>query len=243
MSISVLNSDAGLAGTTLLNGESAQTVTGLKTFDRDPSAPFAVSSGSAVVTNLDADTVDGVHAADFVSSASTQVANRVLAGPTTGADAAPTFRALVTADMPAAIKAKAYKAAAQSIADNTATVITLDTEIFDTDTIHDTVTNNSRLTCKTAGNYTIVATIRWGNQNNGQRRTEILKNGSVVLAEAESQAPGSGNGTVRQTVSAIEDLAVNDYVEIRVLQDRGGATDVEAAGSRTPSLAMVRNGA
>jgi hypothetical protein len=60
-SISVLNTDAGLSGKTIANTEDAQTVTGLKTFDRDPNPPFAVSSGSAVVTNLDADKLDGVN--------------------------------------------------------------------------------------------------------------------------------------------------------------------------------------
>lgn len=59
MSISILNTDAGLSGTTLLNAESAQTVTGAKTFDRDPNPPFVVTSGSAVVPNLDADKWDG----------------------------------------------------------------------------------------------------------------------------------------------------------------------------------------
>jgi hypothetical protein len=59
VAISVLNTDAGLSATTLVNAESAQTVTGLKTFDRDPNPPFAVSASSAVVTNLDADKLDG----------------------------------------------------------------------------------------------------------------------------------------------------------------------------------------
>lgn len=36
-----------------------RTVTNLFTFDRDPSAPFAVSASSAKVTNLDADLLDG----------------------------------------------------------------------------------------------------------------------------------------------------------------------------------------
>lgn len=62
MSISVLNTDATLTGKTIATLENAETVTGLKTFDRDPSAPFAVTSGSAVVANLDADKVDGYEA-------------------------------------------------------------------------------------------------------------------------------------------------------------------------------------
>lgn len=39
----------------------AATITALHTYDRDPSAPFAVTASSAVVTNLDADLVDGQH--------------------------------------------------------------------------------------------------------------------------------------------------------------------------------------
>ena len=64
MSITVLNTDAGLSAKTIVNAEDGQTVTGLKTFDRDPSAPFAVSANSAVVTNLNADMVDGAHYAE-----------------------------------------------------------------------------------------------------------------------------------------------------------------------------------
>jgi hypothetical protein len=59
VSITVLNTDAGLSGKTVANLEDAQTVTGAKHFDRDPSAPFTVSANSAVVTNLDADKIDG----------------------------------------------------------------------------------------------------------------------------------------------------------------------------------------
>jgi hypothetical protein len=68
MAINVLNTDAGLSGKTLVNAEDAQTVTGLKTYDRDPNPPFAVASGSAVVPNLDADKLDGVEGASFVRS-------------------------------------------------------------------------------------------------------------------------------------------------------------------------------
>lgn len=42
-----------------VNLSDAQTITPLKTFDRNPSAPFAVTAGSAVVANLDADLLDG----------------------------------------------------------------------------------------------------------------------------------------------------------------------------------------
>jgi hypothetical protein len=64
MSISVLNTDAGLSGKTLVTAEGSTTQTGLITFDRDPNPPFAVSANSAVVPNLDADSVDGADYAE-----------------------------------------------------------------------------------------------------------------------------------------------------------------------------------
>lgn len=55
MSISVLNTDAGLSGKTIVNAEDTQTLTGAKTFDLDPNPPFVVTSGSGQVTNLRAE--------------------------------------------------------------------------------------------------------------------------------------------------------------------------------------------
>jgi hypothetical protein len=66
MSISVLNTDAQLSASTILTEEDSATIEGLHTFDRDPNAPFAVSSGSAVVSNLDADKLDGLDSTGFL---------------------------------------------------------------------------------------------------------------------------------------------------------------------------------
>ncbi len=73
MSISILNTDAGLSGKTVLTAEGTHTITGALTFDRDPSAPFIVSASSAVVTNLDADLLDGKHSTSFMLLDGTQV--------------------------------------------------------------------------------------------------------------------------------------------------------------------------
>lgn len=48
-----------------VDGASSWTQTGLITFDRDPLAPFAVDPSSAVVTNLDADKLDGLDSTAF----------------------------------------------------------------------------------------------------------------------------------------------------------------------------------
>lgn len=65
--VTVTNTDAGLSGKTLSVCETDQTISGAKTFNRAPNAPFAVQSGSAVVTNLDADKLDGQEGAYYLA--------------------------------------------------------------------------------------------------------------------------------------------------------------------------------
>lgn len=55
MSISVLNTNANLSGKTIMAAENADTITGLKTFNRGAAAPFAVDAASTKVANLAVD--------------------------------------------------------------------------------------------------------------------------------------------------------------------------------------------
>ena len=57
--IQVTNTDSDLSGNTLLTEERPYTITGLHTYNRGSSPPFAVASGAAKVDNLDADKLDG----------------------------------------------------------------------------------------------------------------------------------------------------------------------------------------
>lgn len=57
--VAVANTSSGLSGKTVMLAESDQTVTGLHTYSRSTSAPFAVNAGAAKVDNLDADKLDG----------------------------------------------------------------------------------------------------------------------------------------------------------------------------------------
>lgn len=67
--INVNNSSASLSGKTLVTVEDPWTITGLYTFSRSTSAPFAVNSGAAAVTNLDADKLDGQHGSYYTNAA------------------------------------------------------------------------------------------------------------------------------------------------------------------------------
>lgn len=68
MSVQVTNTTSSLSGKTLLKAEDAQTIDGLKTYDRGGSAPFACVSGAAKVSYLDADKLDGQEGAYYTDA-------------------------------------------------------------------------------------------------------------------------------------------------------------------------------
>lgn len=70
--VAIANTTANISGKTVILAERDHTITGSWTFDRDPSAPFTVTANSAVVTNLDADKVDGKHSTDVLLLDGTQ---------------------------------------------------------------------------------------------------------------------------------------------------------------------------
>lgn len=142
--------------------------------------------------------------------------------------------------------ARVTHSANQATVTSTPITLAFNTEIFDQDglggsTIHDTVTNNSRLTCKVAGIYLITANIEWGASASGYRSVQILQNGASLVAEDIRTATGSGTSEI-QIVTAIYSLAVNDYVEVKVNQASGGALNVTATTGRSPIFSMVRVG-
>lgn len=97
-----------------------------------------------------------------------------------------------------------------------------DAETADNDAIHDNATNNSRLTCKTAGLYVISAQIGLSSPTSGHQFT-IRKNGSA--ADVDRLAYSSNANSTwweNTTATCIADLAVNDYVELLNLSTPGG---------------------
>lgn len=126
----------------------------------------------------------------------------------------------------------------QSIPNGTVTTLAFNTESFDTDAIHDTVTNNSRLTCKTAGVYAIFGGLRFASNATGRRFALILLNGITNIAVYSSNADAGGQH--QMTISHMYKLAVNDYLELQVLQTSGGALNVDTSSDHSPMFGMMK---
>lgn len=136
------------------------------------------------------------------------------------------------------IGARVYNSANISVGDAAWAVLTFNTERFDTDGIHSTVSNTGRLTATRAGVYAITGHVQFAGNGTGLRGLDIQLNGTTTIA---SSFGGPGNTAADNlSVAAIYELAATDYVGLRVYQSSGGSLNVNAAGNYSPEFSMVR---
>jgi len=133
----------------------------------------------------------------------------------------------------------------QSITSAVETSLAFNTERFDqagnaADTMHDNVTNNSRLTCRYAGVYQITAHVEWATTPTTSAYIRIRLNGATNIA-----MNGFSGGTIdyrQMHVSTLYAMAVNDYVEVRVNQGSGAGVNINSTANYSPEFMMVRVG-
>lgn len=122
-----------------------------------------------------------------------------------------------------------YQSTAQtSQAVNTWNTTTFTSELFDTDTMHDNVTNTSRITVPIAGKYLIIGGVGVDPANvtgPSESYGRIILNGGTVnnYGLSNNYVPSTGT-TVYVTCVALMSLAANDYVELQVFVTGSGGT-------------------
>lgn len=136
------------------------------------------------------------------------------------------------------ISCRVTKASATSFTTGTQAAIAFDTELWDNDTIHDNATNNTRLTCRTAGKYWVWGQVRVQSNSAGQRELAILLNGTSFWAVDQRAACPSAATDV--TVGTFMNLAVGDYVELYFDQTSGSTLNIERWAEWSPEFMMVR---
>lgn len=132
--------------------------------------------------------------------------------------------------------ARVYNSAALTIANNTPTALTFNSERFDIAGMHSTSSNTSRLTVPTGcgGKYRIGAHIQWASNASGNRAVWLYANGATVCA-VEEKTPFSG-AAISMSVSTLWTLAAGDYVEVYVQQTSGGSLNVNVASAYSPEF-------
>lgn len=116
-----------------------------------------------------------------------------------------------------------------AIATGAWTAIGFDGEDYDlgtADGMHDTVTNNTRITCRVAGLYTLTANVCWNANAVGSRGARFRLNGAgFPYAEVELAANVAANFT-QLNLAAQMRLVAGDYVEVEAAQTSGGGLTV-----------------
>lgn len=133
--------------------------------------------------------------------------------------------------------ARAYHNTTQSLNNSTATALLLNSEEYDTDSIHSTVTNTSRLTVPAGmggywyfkGSCTIVA-----GGSAGNRAIWLRKNNADVIGT--SIGNGSTNVEVKFETSAVLNLVATDYIELFGFQVSGAGLNYGSATDEAHTL-------
>ena len=113
---------------------------------------------------------------------------------------------------------------------NTATwtSITFSAEEFDTDGLHSTATNTSRITIPTGmdGYYNITGTAYFASSTATQIQARLLRNGTAIPGAREKKNPTSGQDAMATVSSGTIYLAAGNYIEMQCYQDSGGALSI-----------------
>jgi hypothetical protein len=134
--------------------------------------------------------------------------------------------ALLTTKVP---KIRTYNSAVQSISDSVSTAITFNTNDtnIDTDSMHSTVTNTSRITFNTAGVYSIGAIADFDFNTAGSYRVlEIQINGGTHLTPSLYGSEATNNNQPHLQASGVYYFSAGDYIQAIITQVSGGSINI-----------------
>jgi len=182
------------------------------------------TSGTVTITNSMATAIDAK--GDLIAGTGADAFDRLAVGTngqvlTADSTASTGMKWATASSTPTFVGCSVYSTAGVTIPNATATVVTWNSEYFDTDGYHSTSTNTGRITIPSgkAGKYLIIGAISCDPLGaTGRRSAAVYKNGTI-FAQTESTPGASTYPTIN--LSVIMDLAVGDYVDYRIYQTSG----------------------
>lgn len=132
-----------------------------------------------------------------------------------------------------------YRSAVQTIATSTQTIILFNQEMFDTDSQHDSVTNNDRITFNTAGVYSMSAHVRWQGNANGDRKIEIWMNNLTIIASTEDSVDQSDDFS-QMVARAAWKVTAGEYANVQVSQNSGSSLQILLNPEFSPHFCTAR---
>lgn len=128
---------------------------------------------------------------------------------------------------------RVYNTTTQTIPTATLTTLTFNTERFDTQAMHSTVSNTSRITIATGwgGLYLFGAVVGWAVGSSNSRGIFILLNAGTILISGPSQL-GEGVLASSMETTTLYSCVAGDFFELQVYQNSGGNLATQAGSSQ-----------
>ena len=123
--------------------------------------------------------------------------------------------------------------AVQSIAHNTFVAVGFNKTIYDPFSIHNDVTNNSRLTLPFSGQWWFWASLAYASGGTGYRMIQFKLNGATNFDADRRDAVGSTVFTYCNLGAGIE-VTAGDYMELMAKQTQGSARNTVVEDSASP---------
>lgn len=128
----------------------------------------------------------------------------------------------------------------QTMANNAFTPVDFDGEHTDPFGMHSAVTNISRVTVTSPGDYEVCGVVGWAVNGTGQRLAVLAKNGVQLPGSGGSANAVSTIYTLTVTPTIIVPLAANDYIQVLGFQNVGGPILTAPGGAQGSSLTVRR---
>jgi hypothetical protein len=110
------------------------------------------------------------------------------------------------------------------------TTLNFDAEEFDIGSIHDTSTNNERLTAPVAGQWLFFAMIEWAAvAADFHMGVNVWHSGSTTVGGVESRNVNDATEKTSQSVAGLVNMASSSYLICQVRHNRGSDLDVVVA--------------
>lgn len=136
-----------------------------------------------------------------------------------------------TRDINTIPRCSVYNSVAQTITTGGFATLNFNSEHKDTDNMHDTGSNTSRITIKYPGSYMLSVHVVFDVNGTGRRIVAIKKNGADFSGNSSEVMVNTNGGYTMFDYNRSFDFVVGDYLEVQVYHTKGSNLDVLGAAS------------
>jgi bifunctional N-acetylglucosamine-1-phosphate-uridyltransferase/glucosamine-1-phosphate-acetyltransferase GlmU-like protein len=138
-------------------------------------------------------------------------------------------------DIGPANSCRIYHSSSTTVTDTVTTTVNFDSERFDSSDMHDTSTNNERITIKSPGKYLLSANVSWAASAGGIQTLAIQEVGGNIIA-SNTEIGTTLNIT---SVATIWDCEVNDEFYITAFSNTGSNTTISSTSNYSPEFSAI----